>query len=367
MEYICNRCHKHTDPATLRFRCDCGGLFRLGYSPEKLVIRQNEFSLWRYASVLPFAKDYVGYKTLSLGEGLTQTLPLAGDPNLLVKMDYMMPTLSFKDRGAAVLVAKAKELGAKALVADSSGNAGNSIAAYGGRAGIPCYVFVPEGTSPKKIQMIAAHGAKVEVVPGTREDTAAAALKLAEQEGMFYASHVYNPFFHHGTKTYAYELYEQFGRQLPDTVVVPTGNGTLLLGCSIGFKELLALGLIDKLPRLIAVQAKNCAPIYHAFIKGLDNVPGVHNLGTQAEGIAIALPMRGADILEAIRETKGDIITIEEEQIPPARQMLSSLGMYVEPTTAATIGGFLPYYEAHKEALGRCVLPLCGAGLKAKQ
>lgn len=366
MDYICNRCHKHTAPATLSFRCDCGGLFRLDYTPEKLVIRQNEFSLWRYASALPFAEGYEGYKALSLGEGLTQTIPLNGDPNLLVKMDYMMPTLSFKDRGAAVLVAKAKELGAKALVADSSGNAGNSIAAYGGRAGIPCYVFVPEGTSPKKIQMISAHGAKVEVVPGTREDTAAAALKLAEQDGMFYASHVYNPFFHQGTKTYAYELYEQFGKQLPDTIVIPTGNGTLLLGCYIGFQDLLAMGLIQKLPRLIAVQAKNCAPIYHAFTKDLDYVPAVENLGTQAEGIAIALPMRGADILEAIRATKGDIITIEEDQIPPVREMLSSIGMYVEPTTAATVAGFLPYYRAHKEELGRCVLPLCGAGLKAK-
>lgn len=361
--FVCSICGNKTDPKKLTYRCRCGGLFNLEFMPNTLDIDKMDFSMWRYISALPFEKDYTGYKSITLGEGMTNTIPLDNDnPDILLKMDFMMPTLSFKDRGAAVLIAKAVEFGAKTLVADSSGNAGNSIAAYAGRAGIACHVFVPQGTSSKKIQMITSHGAKVHIVSGTREDTALAALEMANQDYVFYASHVYNPYFYQGTKTYIYELYEQ---GMPDSIIIPTGNGTLLLGCYIGICELKALGLISKIPRLIAVQSDNCAPIYKAF-KQNTKVEPVENFGTQAEGIAIAMPMRGNQIIQAIKETNGDIITIMESQITPTRDMLARKGLYVEPTTAATVGGFLPYYQAKKNSLGRCVIPLCGAGLKSK-
>ncbi len=369
--YVCTRCGKRYDPSTLIFRCGCGGMLDLDFTLTAFsseMIDRSEVSLWRYRAALPFDPKFNLWRNVTLGEGLTATVPLdAVDPNLLVKMDYMMPSLSFKDRGAAVLIAKALEMGVKRVVQDSSGNAGNAIAAYAGRAGMACDIYVPEGTSPKKIKMITAHGATAHVIPGSREDTAAAALEAAQRGDAVYASHVYNPFFYQGTKTYAYELYEQFGKDIPETLVIPVGNGTLLLGCYYGFGELYRLGALDRLPRIIAVQAQGCAPIEKAFRAGEDTVTQVVNSGTEAEGIAIAMPMRGSQILQAIRKTKGEIILAPEEGIAPAKAMLARRGMYVEPTTAATVAGFLPYYKANREHLGRCVIPLCGAGLKAEK
>jgi threonine synthase len=332
------------------------------------MIDRGELSLWRYRAALPFDPDFSLWRSVTMGEGLTAAVPLdAGDSDLWVKPDYMMPTLSFKDRGAAVLIAHALSLGVRRGVQDSSGNAGNAVAAYAGRAGMSCDIYVPEHTSPKKVRMIEAHGAVAHLIPGSREDTAAAALEAAQKGGAFYASHVYNPYFYQGTKTYAYELYEQFGRDIPETAVVPVGNGTLLLGCYYGFDELYRLGAIDKLPRLIAIQAAGCAPIHKAFHAGESQVAPVANTGTEAEGIAIALPLRGAQILRAARETGGDILIAPEEGIAPAKAMLARRGLYVEPTTAATLAGFLPYYRQNRARLGRCVVPLCGAGLKAEK
>lgn len=164
------------------------------------------------------------WKDISLGEGMTPVIRLNED--VLLKMDYFMPTLSFKDRGAAVLIAHCKSIGVTRVVQDSSGNAGNAVAAYCARAGIDCEIFVPEGTSPKKIDMIRAHGAVCTVVPGSRDHCAEVCREKVEREGVYYANHVYNPFFYEGTKTYIYEVYEQLGR-IPQNIVVPVGNGTL--------------------------------------------------------------------------------------------------------------------------------------------
>ncbi len=368
-KYICSECRKIYDPKTQVFRCECGGLLDLekfDFTFSKENILSNEWSLFRYLNVLPFDDSFNLWKDLTMGEGLTPIVPLDKDnPNLLLKVDYLMPTLSFKDRGAVVLIAKAKELGIKKVIQDSSGNAGNSIAAYASRAGIECDIYVPEGTSSKKIKQISSHGTKVHIVKGTREDTAKAALNAVENGEGFYASHVYNPFFYQGTKTYAYEIYEQLNGEIPAAVVIPVGNGTLLLGCYYGFKELFDLGLIEKMPKIIAVQSQHCAPIYKAFKDGKHSVDEVTNTGTLAEGIAIAKPMRGNQILEAVRATEGEIIIAPENKIIETRKYLAEKGFYVEPTTAATFAGFLNYCnENNRELAGKVIIPLCGAGLK---
>lgn len=370
VNYVCNECGKKHDPKTLVFRCDCGGMLDLDKFDFKFTkedILSNEWSLFRYLKALPFDDNFTLWKDISMGEGLTSLVPIDKDnPNLLVKMDYMMPTLSFKDRGAAVLISKAKEMGVKKVIQDSSGNAGNSIAAYANRAGIECDIYVPEGTSAKKVKMISSHGAKVHIIPGTREDTARAALEAVERGDGFYASHVYNPFFYQGTKTYAYEIYEQLNGEVPEVLVIPVGNGTLVLGCYYGFKELLDSRLIDKIPRIIAVQAQGCAPIYDAFKEDKNLVDETTNTGTLAEGIAIAAPMRGKQILEAIRDTKGEIIIAPEDNIVKTREYLAEKGFYVEPTTAATFAGFFNYNKENINNIkGKIVIPLCGAGLKA--
>jgi threonine synthase len=319
-----------------------------------------------------------------MGEGFTPLLPLTPEtPDTLLKAEYLMPTLSFKDRGAAVLIALARDLGVQRMIADSSGNAGTAIAAYAARAGIACDVYVPDSASPKKLRQIAAHGATVHAIPGSREDTATAAIAAVEREQVFYASHVYHPFFFQGTKTYAYELWEQLGKA-PDVLVLPVGNGTLLLGAYYGFKDLLRARLIERLPRILAVQAEGCAPLAQAFARGEAEATPIINTGTEAEGIAIAAPARSRQILAAVRETNGFIITVADAAIEAARAHLAGRGFYVEPTAAAPYAGMVEYSARylgkaappdHQPLFSsnplsgptseRVVVPLCGAGLKA--
>lgn len=370
VNYICSDCGKKYLVDASLYKCTCGGMLDLEkydfeFSKEDII--KNQWSIFRYLKALPFEEDSNVWKKVTMGEGFTSIAPLdINIPNIFVKMDYMMPTLSFKDRGAAVLIAKAKELGVTKVIQDSSGNGGNSIAAYANRAGIFCDIFVPEGTSPKKIKMIASHGAKVHIVKGSREDTAKAALEALESGDSFYASHVYSPYFYEGTKTFIYEIYEQLEGNMVDTLVIPVGNGTLLLGCYYGLKELYELGFIEKLPKIIGVQAEGCSPIYKAFKEGKSVIDEVINTGTMAEGIAIANPKRGKQILQAIRNTDGDIIIAPEEKILKAQDILARKGFYVEPTTAATFAGFFEYYKENSD-LGKVLIPLCGAGLKGMQ
>jgi threonine synthase len=370
MNYVCSICGEKYPIETKAFKCKCGGLFNLekfNFSFSKKDIIKDEWGLFRYLKVLPLDDSFNYWKEITMGEGLTPIIKIEkSKPDILVKVDYMMPTLSFKDRGAVILILKAKELGVKKVIQDSSGNAGNSVAAYAARAGIDCEIYVPEGTSKKKIKQISAHGAKVNVIKGTREDTANEALRVAEKEDVFYASHVYNPFFYQGTKTYAYEIYEQLNGNIPEVLVIPVGNGTLLLGAYYGFLELLNFGLIEKLPKIVAVQTEGCNPIYKSFKEGKDFAEQVENKGTIAEGIAIAKPMRGKQILEAIKNTDGEVIIAPEDKIIPTQKQLAKKGFYVEPTSAATYAGFLNYYKSNYRTDGKVLIPLCGAGLKSK-
>lgn len=362
--YKCVKCKKTYPLDTFEYRCECGGLFDLDYhlNFEDEDINTFLWSQFRYAEGMPFVGD--AWKRVSLGEGMTPLIAFDDDyPNILAKGEYMMPTLSFKDRGAVMLIAMAKKMGVKKVVQDSSGNAGNAVAAYAGRAGIECEIFVPEGTSEKKIKMIKAHGAVANVVPGTREDTQKATLDKAGEGDVFYASHVFNPFFYQGTKTYLYEIYEQMGGKLPDNLVIPVGNGTLFFGVYLAVREMLENHWIKETPKVILVQAEGCSPIYEAFVKNLDEVTAVKNTGTDAEGIAIAMPLRGNQILAAIRELQGQVILGYNEDVKGMRDDLAKKGYYVEPTTAATFAGFYKYMKEN-QVKGTTVIPLCGAGLK---
>ncbi|WP_252311150.1 pyridoxal-phosphate dependent enzyme [Sinobaca sp. H24] len=364
-EYICSTCNKTYTAVSMVWRCTCGSMLDIHKDTPR--IDQSSWdpkvrTLWRYVQAMPFAKDSRTWETVTLGEGQTPLVVLDTlEPHTYVKVDYMMPTLSFKDRGAAVLITKAKELGVSKIIADSSGNAGTAIAAYAARCAIACDIYVSAHTSPKKIAQIEAHHATIKQVQGTREDVAAAAQQAVEAEGIFYASHVYNPYFFEGTKTYAYEIYEELGRA-PDTLIIPVGNGTLLLGAYYGFKELLANGFIDKMPKIAAIQAANCASLASAFERQEQTTAPLTNQGTAAEGIAIAAPARAGQILEAVSDTNGTFITIEEEEIERARDILSRKGFYVEITSAVNYAGYLQYSKATEEIV---VIPLCGAGIKS--
>ncbi|KPN13173.1 threonine synthase [Bacillus australimaris] len=363
--YICASCHAVYPSTPYIWKCKCGGLLNIEWERpafSKEQIQSGLPGMWRYASALPFHSESSVWKDTTMGEGATPLVPLSEeDPHTFVKVDYMMPTLSFKDRGAAVLIAKAKEWGVKKIIADSSGNAGTSFAAYAKRTQMECDIFLGTGTSPKKIAQISAHGANIRMVDGTREEVAQAAQLAVQQEGTFYASHVFNPYFYEGTKTYAYEIWEQLSGA-PDTVIIPVGNGTLLLGVYQGFCELLAEGLVTSLPKIVAVQAENCAPLAQAFHEQRLDIKSVQNKGTIAEGIAIAAPARAKQILHAIKQTGGYIVTAKEQEIKKAHAALAEKGFYVEPTTAANYAAYLKHQKTAQE---RIVLPLCGAGLKA--
>ncbi|MEU9702702.1 pyridoxal-phosphate dependent enzyme [Streptomyces sp. NPDC047981] len=358
--YVCPRCRVNSPADALTWCCPrCRGPWDLDFtsapvSLTSLASRVN--SLWRYKEALPLATES---PRMSLGEGRTPLVPLT--EGVSAKLDFLMPTLSFKDRGAVMLAELARRLEPRRVLADSSGNAGTAIAAYCARAGLDCEVYVPDATSAKKLEQIRAQGARLTLVPGDREATARAAREAADEPGVFYASHAYNPHFLHGTKTYVYELWEDLGGRLPDTLVVPVGNGTLLLGAALAIEELHGHGLIDTRPTLVAVQAAAVAPLAHAFEAGAEDLLEPEPARpTLAEGIAIPNPPRAAQILHAVRATGGTFLTVTEDQLHTAQLDLARRGLFVESTGVACWAAV----RATPTRPGLTVVPLCGAGAK---
>ncbi|MDJ0384217.1 pyridoxal-phosphate dependent enzyme [Streptomyces sp. G-G2] len=355
--YVCPDDGARADVRTAPWCCPvCAGPWDLDFVAEPVgTPGAGPHSLWRYGPALPLP----GAPTVSLGEGCTPLVPLTD--RISAKLDFLMPTLSFKDRGAVMLAELARRLGPERVVADSSGNAGTSVAAYCARAGLPCEVFVPEGTSAKKTEQIKAHGARVRRIGGGREAAARAARAAADEPGVFYASHVFNPYFLHGTKTYVYEVWEALGGELPEVLVVPVGNGTLLLGAALAIAELARAGV--RAPALVGVQAAAVAPLAAAFAAGAHEltVPGAA-APTLAEGIAIPAPPRARQILAAVRASGGTFLTVPEDAIRAAQRDLAARGLYVEPTAAACWAAVGPAAPADPLSSRTAVLPLCGAG-----
>ncbi|MFC1854086.1 threonine synthase [candidate division CSSED10-310 bacterium] len=337
----CFECEKQFTLSEKRWRCSCGGLldvvFDCHFPLEK--IKKRKPTLWRYREAIPLQNEE---NRVSFEEGFTplREYDFNGFP-VLIKHDHLFHTGSFKDRGASVLISKIKELGITRVVEDSSGNAACAIAAYCARAEIGCQIFVPNNTAAHKVRQIAQYGAMLIRVPGTREDTASAALQAAEKD--FYASHSWNPFFLQGTKTFAYEVCEQLGWKAPDAVVLPAGNGTLLLGAFLGFNDVYQAHLVAKIPKLIAVQAQNCAPLYKAFTAQMSEIPRIIQKQTVAAGIAIADPVRGKQIIQAVQKTQGHFITVSESEIKKSLLEMDKRGLSIEPTAAATVAGISQY------------------------
>lgn len=318
--------------------------------------------LWRYHSLLPLDPAWA---PVSLGEGYTPLLPLTWeDRPFLVKLESLAPTGSFKDRGSAVLVTALQALGVERVVEDSSGNAGASLAAYTARAGIACEVCVPGSAEGPKLGQIEAYGAQVIRVKGKRQYAALAAW-AASAHGAYYASHVYNPFFLAGIETVAFEIWEQMERLAPAGVVVPVGNGTLLLGMHRGFFRLRQAGLIDRVPRVFGVQAEGCAPLREAFRSGASSAEPVPCQATTATGIAIGQPARGEQVLEAVRSSGGAILAVDDEALWQARGQLARRGLHAENTSAVAFAVLSRIVETLlPPGEGPMVALLSGHGLK---
>ncbi len=369
LSYSCRDCAKSYDISTYAWRCECGGLFDLRKSDVgRGIFRDaNDWSLWRYDFLSPYTSSASLGAAITLGEGMTPIIKES--VGSVLKLDYLMPTLSFKDRGSTVLVSHAKAINVHRAAADSSGNAGVSLAAYCAVAGIELDIFLPEGTTKRKIKQLDAFGAKVHVIQGDRSAASEAAIDHVESHKIFYASHIYNPLFFHGTKTYLYELFEQLGGRLCENIFIPLGNGTLLLGVSLGLRELRSLGLIDSSPRIIAVQASECSPIAkkwreESLTESSSYLCGESAGSSIASGIAITNPPRIDQIVTAVIESGGSFVTVDNSEIQEARAALGRRGIDVEPTGAVAYAGSIKYFSV-TPIEGGAAIALTGAGLKS--
>jgi threonine synthase len=346
--------------------CGTGGAhLNLGDAPglTRDEIDASKYSVWRYAkAMLVDAKDAV-----TLGEGWTPLIGGALDGVAVsMKLEFMMPTGSFKDRGMTALITYLKGCGITSVLEDSSGNAGASLAAYSAAAGMKARILVPETASYPKIAQMAATGADVVTIKGSRQDVADAALRYSTE--IFYASHNWQPFFLEGTKTLAYELWEQLGFNIPDNIVFPVGYGSNMCGCARGFAELQRRGQIERMPRLFGIQAENCAPYAKAYAGGVETLVPTDISTTIAEGIASSKPTRVREVLKAARDSGGSITSVTEDEIVSALGVLAHQGLYVEPTSAAGAAGLRNLLKSGAIAASEnTVLVLTGSGLKASE
>lgn len=361
MKYQCRSCGKEYSLKPEIFRCECGEALWLDFHSEfnKSDIIQNEYSMWRYSKAYPIKKEDV---RVSFGEGLTPLTKIEFKGyNLLVKQDNLMPTGSFKDRGVAMVINFLNNMNVKKISEDSSGNGGSSFAGYSALAGIDCKIFVPAGTSKGKIAQMKVYGAELIEVEGTRLDVTVEAMK--NLDGRIYAGHNWQPLFIEGVKSVAYELWEQNNFEAPDNIICVAGNGSMVAGIYIGFKELLVSGEIKKLPKIFAVQANNCNPLYREYIGDtIEFVPKA----TIAEGISIYRSTKHEQIVEFIRDTDGEFISVSENNIKESIFEIGQKGFYIEPTSATGFAGLNELIKTNKiKENDKTVIVISGNGLKA--
>jgi len=340
-----------------RWRCECGTPLEFAErplppgGPSGLDPRDG---LWTFAPFLPVERH------VSLGEGYT---PLVDAPNrsTTFKLEYVFPTGSFKDRGAATTLSRAVAVGADRVLEDSSGNAGAAIATYAARAGLPAKIYVPADANPSKLRAIRRTGADLVRVDGTRRAVTDACVEAVEAGEGWYASHAWRPAFPAGTATMAYEIAHQRDWTVPEAIVVPIGHGTMVLGAYRGFRALQAAGWTDGMPRLLGAQAAGHAPIVEA-VHGESAAAGDN---TAADGIRIDEPVREADIRQAIEATDGDVIAVSRDAVETALDRLHRSGFVVEATAAVAPAALETYRD--RGVLDRdddVVVPLSGSGLK---
>ena len=360
------RCaHCALPPASdLAWRCDCGGPFEYDWRPtfDPARIVQADWSQWRYGHLF-MPPGVPAALWTSLGEGMTPlvTLEWQGHP-LAVKLDFLMPTASYKDRGTSTLVSVLRAQGHRRVVEDSSGNAGASLAAYAAHAGIEATIFVPADAATGKKRQIATFGATLEEIYGPRQATSDACHAAARDR--IYASHAWHPAFLLGQMAAAWELWER--GTLPEAILMPVGQGGMLLGYFRGLQALREAALIPRLPRLITVQSEACDPVVVAWERGHTDVEPVETGETVAAGIRIRQPARGREILRALRESNGLALRVSDEEIRRSHRALARRGLFVERTSAVPVAA-LPQVQLALGEKAELMVPLSGSGLKEEQ
>ena len=334
-------------------------------------LASREQTMWKYFEVLP-VRDPLNVATL--GEGGTPLLradrlgEALGCTDLYIKDEGLNPTASFKARGMAAAVSRAKELGATRIMVPSAGNAAGAMAAYAARAGLEAHLFMPRTTPQSNILESGIAGATVELVDGHIGDAGRIARERAAASPMFDMSTMKEPYRVEGKKTLGYEIAEALGWRLPDVIVYPTGGGTGLLGMWKAFEEMEEMGWLpdSHRPRMIAVQAAGCAPVVKAFHDGADHCEPWENAQTVAAGLRVPAPYADYLILQCLRESGGTALTVTDaEALACVPEMAAAEGVFPCPEGAATLAALkklLANGTVDKEE--RIVLLNTGSGLK---
>ncbi len=327
----------------------CGGILDIVYdydyiksqvSKEDMAAREDN-SMWRYKEFLPVEEvaDYpklrVGWSPFYKEDRLAKIL---GVDTLYVKDDGINPTASLKDRASAMAIAKAKEAGVSTIACSSTGNAASSLAGNAAAAGMETYIFVPERAPKGKVSQLMMFGAHVISVKGSYEETFELSKEAIDRFGWYNRNAAINPYLMEGKKTVALEIAEQLHWKMTDYVALSVGDGCTIGGVWKGFKDLYAAGFIDKLPRLISVQAEGCCPINRAVMEEKDWTPMEEN--TLADSIAVGVPRNPDKALNAIRESNGVPVNVSDDEILAAMRLLGeTCGVFAEPAGAAGTAG----------------------------
>ncbi|MBC7219323.1 MAG: threonine synthase [Hadesarchaea archaeon] len=382
-ELKCLRCGRVHHPAKNLYVCtSCGGKLDVIYDYQAIsdVINRGELAkrkngVWKYYELLPLMSRK---NIVSLGEGGTPLIParnLAKElrmRHLLLKDETRNPSASFKDRPMSVGVSKAVEFGARAVVCASSGNAAIALSAYAAKAGIKCHVFVPLGAPKSKVAQLLMHGAQV--VQPKESGVGDPTYKLMQESWKKFGWHpipsagAFNPYQPEGSKTISYEVCEQMGWQTPDWVIIPTGAGTLLSGNAKGYFEFEQMGLINEVPRLVAIQAEGCAPIVRAFKEGTSpyEIPPWPSPRTVAGGLVDPYPWDADTAIPAIKRSNGTAEAVSDAEILAAVKLLARReGIFAEPSGAAGLAGLMRLLdEGVVSRSDVVVIEITGGGLK---
>jgi threonine synthase len=334
------------DPHERHFLCTCGAPLLARYDLNaakawrKETLSGREPNMWRYREMLPLLD---GDQPVTLGEGFTPLFharALGADlglPSLYIKDESLNPTNSFKARGQSAAITRAKALGAHTISVPSAGNAGNAMAAYAARAGLQAQVFLPKDAKEPFVLECRLYGAEVTLVDGLITDAGRMAAEKGKPLGWYDVSTLKEPYRVEGKKTMAYELAEQLGWRWPDWIVYPTGGGTGLIGMWKAFEEIETIGWVPrgKRPKMVSVQAENCAPIVRAYEQGKEKAEPWENAATVADGLRVPRAIADFLILRAIRESGGTAVAVRDADM--VRDM-GEIGRF-EGVSAAPEGG----------------------------
>lgn len=384
MSYItglrCVSCNREYSPDSIRYTCpDCGpllGTLAVGYDFDAIarVLTREKLAAdrrpnhWRYLDILPVNEPAhipeldVGWTPLYPARQLAEKYQLG---NLWIKDDSRNPSASLKDRASSVAIVKALENNATIVTAASTGNAASSWSAFTALAGLKNYIFVPENAPRGKIAQLLLYGANVLMVKGTYDEAYDLCCSVAEEQGWYNRCTAINPYLGEGKKTAALEICEQLKWQAPDYLLVSVGDGCIYQGMWKGFKDFYALGFIDKLPKMIGVQAAGIAPLAAAWKNGADRCQPATG-STVADSISVGIPRDQIKALQAARESGGRIIAVSDAQILAAiRELATDCGVFAEPAGATALAGLHQLLEDNiLKSSDNVVVAVTGHGLK---